>query len=204
MTIVCGVDLSLTSSGLARIHIDTSLLPHTPGADPGYLIRKVEVARHRTKPTGDDIRSRSLRLRRIAATVTRSCAGAALVCIEGPAYGMKAERGNFDRSGLWWLVASRLDAMDIPVVEVSPSSVKVYATGKGGGPDASKDSVLAAVIRRYPAVEVSGNDEADALVLAAMAARHLGFPVEPTLPQTHLRASLAVRWPITEIGAGSG
>lgn len=180
--IVVGVDLSLTSTGLARIHSDG----------------RVEVARHRTKPTGDDIRSRSLRLRRIAATVTRSCAGASLVCIEGPTYGMKGEQGAHDRAGLWWLVAARLDAMDIPVVEVSPTTVKVYATGKGGGPDASKDAVLAAVIRRYiDRVEVSGNDEADALILAAMAARHLGFPVERSLPQTHLRALLAVRWPTT-------
>lgn len=40
----------------------------------------------------------------------------------------------------------------------------------------------------------TGNDEADALVLAAMAHRHLGHPIDE-LPKTHLAAMDKIRWP---------
>jgi crossover junction endodeoxyribonuclease RuvC len=107
-----------------------------------------------------------------------------------------AERGG--RAGFWWLVAWRLWVRGYTVVEVPPATRTRYATGRG---NASKDDVLSAVIRRYPHVDVNGNDEADSLVLAAMGMRHLGRPIEPllgracALPQTHLAAMDAVTWP---------
>jgi crossover junction endodeoxyribonuclease RuvC len=68
---------------------------------------------------------------------------------------------------------------------VPPATLKTYATGKG---NASKDAVLAAVVKRYPGWAVTGNDVADAVVLMAMGARLLGHPLESSLPQSHLRA----------------
>ena len=85
--------------------------------------------------------------------------------------------------------------LGLHVVEVPPTVVKKYATGKGGGPDSSKDQVLAAVIRRYPAVDVTGNDEADALVLAAMGARWAGHPIDDPLPVLQTTAMAKVAWP---------
>ena len=73
----------------------------------------------------------------------------------------------------------------VPVLPVPPSCRAKYATGKG---NAGKDEVLLAVARRYPHAPVGGNDEADALVLAAMGARLLGEPVEDSLPKAHLDA----------------
>ena len=117
--------------------------------------------------------------------------GADLVVIEQPAYSQSGG-STHDRSGFWWMVVGRLLAAEVPVAEVTPGGVKKYATGSGSS---GKDAVLAAVIRRYPAVAVSGNDEADALVLAAMGARWLGAPLEASLPAVNLQAMEAVRWP---------
>ena len=75
-----------------------------------------------------------------------------------------------------------------------PTSRATYATGKD---NAGKDAVLAAVVRRYPDVDVTGNDEADALVMAAMGARLLGHPLEDSLPQSHLRALAGLELPDT-------
>jgi hypothetical protein len=73
-----------------------------------------------------------------------------------------------------------------------------YATGKGM---IAKDAVLAAVVRRYVGIDVTCNDEADALILAAMGARHLGQPIEDSLPLTHLAAMDNVHWPATSNAA---
>lgn len=81
--------------------------------------------------------------------------------------------------------------LEHPIVIITPSQRAKYATGKG---NASKDAVLLAVARRYPTVEVTDNNEADALVLAAMIARLAGRPIETSLPQTHLDALAKVRW----------
>ena len=63
--------------------------------------------------------------------------------------------------------------MDCRVVEVSPTA-RAHATGKG---TARKDAVIAAVESRYE-VGVANDNEADAIVLAAIGARLVGFPIE--------------------------
>jgi crossover junction endodeoxyribonuclease RuvC len=114
-----------------------------------------------------------------------------LIVVEGPSYGSVGGTAH-DRSGLWHRVVARPLSLGIDVVEVPPSNVKKYATGNGA---ADKDKVLAAVIRRYPHVDVDGNDVADALVLAAIGSRHSGAPIEASLPATHLTAMAKIRWP---------
>lgn len=94
-----------------------------------------------------------------------------------------------DRSGLWWLVVAQLQ---VPVMEVPPSIRMKYATGKG---QAQKDDVLTFVLRRYPEIEFRGNDQADALVLAAIGRRVMQAPIEEFLPQSHLDALNKVRLP---------
>jgi crossover junction endodeoxyribonuclease RuvC len=134
---------------------------------------------------------------RITSKPVPNATHADLVIIEGPSYGSTTPHQH-DRAGLWWLVVADLRNLAYQVVEVPPSTRMRYATGRG---NANKDDVLSAVIRRYPHVDVNGNDEADALILAAMGARHLGLPLEgkvlagPILPLTHLAAMDAVHWP---------
>ena len=54
--------------------------------------------------------------------------------------------------------------------------------------------MLLAVARRWPHVEIVGNDTADALALAAMGADHLGQPIA-AMPATHRAALDKVDWP---------
>ena len=76
-------------------------------------------------------------------------------------------------------------------MEVPPALLKKYATGRG---NAAKDEVLAAVVRRYPHADINGNDIADAVVLAAMGARHREAPIENSLPALNASALAKVNW----------
>lgn len=196
--IVVGLDLSLTSTGVARIDTDAETVKlDTVTSKPAK-----NLGRHGgvLPPTLDQRHGRLHNLRREIGLCAHD---ADLIVVEGPSYGSKTGQQH-DRSGLWWLVVDWLSnepgngGWGISVVEVPPANRIKYATGKGR---ADKDAVLAAVIRRYPDVVVGGNDEADALVLAAMGARHLGHPIEPSqpgcvrgLPLTHLAAMDHVNW----------
>lgn len=178
--IVVGLDLSLTSTGIARIWID-----HDPAAPPHTLVDRVTSS----GTEAATLLERHTRLLALRKQISSLALPADLAVIEGPSYGSKTGKQH-DRSGLWWAVVRNLLMNDVPVVEVPPPTRARYACGKA----AAKDAVLAAVVRRYSDVEVTGNDEADALVLAAMGARHLGVPIDD-LPKTHLAAMDAVRWP---------
>jgi len=52
-----------------------------------------------------------------------------------------------------------------PPLLVAPSQLKKFVTGRG---NAAKDEVLLATARRFPDVVIENNNEADALVLAAI------------------------------------
>lgn len=178
---IVGLDMSLTSTGVARI---------LTGDPLGAL---VEVRRIVTKPPPKDrvtLYTRSRRLRGIAQQAFSYCEGADLVVIEGPSYASDSGAAH-DRAAVWWLVVARLTAQGFNVVEVPPTLVKQYATSKG---NASKENVLAAMIRRHPDVEITGNDESDALALACMGARFAGCPIDGDLPQSHTRAMARVKW----------
>ncbi len=178
---IVGLDLSLTSTGVAQIASN--------GNGRGL---RVTLDRITSKPTADTIAARSVRLRKMAGQVIGLSVGADLVMIEGPAFA-SSTGAIWDRAGLWWLVVGRLTGLGLPVVEVPPTTLKCYAVGKG---NAGKDLVLAAVIKRYAhAADVTGNDVADALALASMGARYLGCEIEESLPDTHTRAMKAVKFP---------
>ncbi len=116
-----------------------------------------------------------------------------LVVIEGPAYGAQRagiQKGHHERAGLWWLVTHKLWSCHVPFAVADPTSVKRYATGKG---NADKAAVIREVTRRFEWFS-GGEDEADALALAAMGADWLGHPIVD-LPKTHRAALDAVRWP---------
>lgn len=172
--VVAGIDLSLTSTGV--------------------VLSAGGLHRVRSKGKRDDtLAQRYARLHGLANEVVGLTQYADLVVIEQPAYGQVGGSVH-DRAGLWWLVVSRLHFLEVPVAEASPTARAKYATGKGGGPSASKDAVLAAVVRRFPDWEVTGNDVADALVLCAMGRDHLGAPLAD-LPALHRDALLKVAWP---------
>ena len=168
---IVGLDLSLTSTGLARIDgADTTIARIQPG-----------------KRKGHD------RLTYLRSEIVKRCAGADLAVVEGPSYNSAGGREH-ERGGLWWMITHELWLSCIPYAVVPPANLKMYATGFGGGPRSGKDQVLAAVIRRYTAVPVDGNDVADALVLAAMGADHAGVPYAG-VPKANRRALDKIDWP---------
>lgn len=172
---VVGIDPSLTATGLA-----------TPA---GLRLVTSKLA------ADDSMRNRRDRLTyaaaEIAFTVTEDTwPRTALAVIESPAY----SKTNYqhERSGLWWMIVDRLLDAGHLVCEVTPSARAKYATGRG---NASKDEVLAAVVRRYPDQDVRDNNTADALILRAMGCRYLGDPLEDGLPIAHKAALENVLWP---------
>ncbi len=173
---VIGIDPSLTGAGVGAIQVhgdDVTQAVHTFG---------------RKGRTSETLEQRLDRITTITTQVLDVISSLdswpELVAIERPAYG-QTSGSHHDRSGLWWdLVRVLIYKMGIPVVEIDISKVKIYATGKGVG---SKDQIMAAAIRRYPDAPISNNNESDAFVLAAMAARLIGQPIDD-LPKTHLRA----------------
>jgi crossover junction endodeoxyribonuclease RuvC len=178
MTSVVGLDLSLTSTGVAVVHPDGTVDTH-----------RVRSAGH----AGDTLDQRHARLCGISQKVWELTPAGALLAIEGPAFGMRAQAGTHDRAGLWWQIVGMMRAVGHLVVEIPPACRSKYATGKG---NAAKDQVLAAAVKRYPTVDITGNDVADAVILAAMARRWLDAPID-SLPQAHLSAVGSVKWPAT-------
>lgn len=176
-TRIVALDLSLASTGVAW-----GVTGH------GWP----QVMRVESKPSRNPtLASRSKRLRTIASQVFDRCAGADLILVEAPTYSGKTTGSAHDRAGLWWMIVGRLTGSGLNVVEVELHAVKMYACGRG---NADKDAVLSAVVRRYPHVEVTGNDEADALTMYAMGARLCGSPIDGQMPATHLRAMERVAW----------
>ncbi|TFC92072.1 MULTISPECIES: crossover junction endodeoxyribonuclease RuvC [Cryobacterium] len=171
---VIGLDLSLTGTGWA--------IYGTDGFRTG-LIKS-------TGKKGTSLLERWCRLYDITVQIMEVVPRGALVVIEQPAYSQTGG-SHHDRSGLWWMVVQ--DAMQARhnVVEVTPGGLKKYATGKG---NASKDQVLASVVKRYANADVTDNNVADAVVLAAMGARSLGVITEAALPVLNRAAMDAVRW----------
>lgn len=164
---VLGIDLSLTCTGLAGpVWTDTI----KPPAKMRGTVRMMHIR---------------------STLLDRYLNGLDLVAIEGPSYGSQAgQSGHHERAGLWWLVRCVLDARGHDVAVIPPASVKKYATGRG---NASKVDMVREVTKRFPWF-VGGEDEADALVLAAMAADHLGQPMAD-MPAAHRKALDAVQWP---------
>ena len=154
---VVGLDLSLTGTGVAII---------------GEAGIRTHLITSKGKK-GASLRERWERLDILANKIQQAIPEKVLVVIEQPAYSQTGG-SHHDRSGLWWLIVHALNPWHT-VVEVTPGTLKKFATGKG---NAGKDEMLAAAIRRYPAADVVNNNVADALHLAAMGARSLGHPLE--------------------------
>jgi crossover junction endodeoxyribonuclease RuvC len=187
---VVGVDLSLTSTGLAD--------------------NRGHRGRVRTKATGKDapVSEVLARLVTIAEMVGKFVNTwdmvdgrvewdfPALVVIEGPSFASTSGQQH-TRGGLWWMAVAAINGSvvindpPIPILVIPPTTRAMYATGHG---NAGKDEVLAAAIKRYPKWDITGNDIADATILAAIGARLLGHPVDD-VPKTHLRALAKVTLP---------
>lgn len=163
-----GLDLSLTSTGYAVVDAH--------GA--------TTIGRIRTTARGPQ---RLLEIRNAITHLLRT-RNPGLVAVEGYAYGRINQAAALGELG--GVTRLALHERAIPYLDIPPSTLKRYATGKG---NAAKEAVLASAITRL-GYAGSSLDEADALWLAHIAAAVAGHPVA-TLPQTHTAALDKLRRP---------
>ena len=176
--IVAAIDSSLSNTGLARLEI-VDHGPDTDGQRKGVwttMTVKSEPAKDTQYHPGQ-----LKRMRLISKQMGLFIADADMVVMEAPAF----SRGNgmaHERAGLWWMLYAAAGAVmhGDPLV-ILPNLRAKYATGKG---TAGKDEVMLAASRRYADAPIRNNNEADAVVLAAMGARLAGMEID-AVPQTH-------------------
>ena len=166
---VIGLDLSLTSSGVA------SSLGWTDTIRPKKIL-------------GLD------RLRMIVDAVRTYTSGYDLVVIEGPSFGHSGFRQHEELVALRWMVRDVVDRQQVPFAIVPPATLKLYATGRG---NATKNDMAQAMDQAYPGRTpgfLAGRrfDEADALALADMGAAYL---TNASLTAAQTRAIATVQWP---------
>ena len=179
---VIGIDVSLTSTGIAVVHRD---------------LRAAADSIPSKGQRGDTIAQRAQRMRQIGNQVGDWLYGGTLnagtptvlTIVEAPVSVQHPGGSTWDRAGLWWDIVARALACG-PVATVSPTTRAKWATGKG---NADKAAVAAAMTRYAPQVEISNSDEADALALAYMGAQKLGWVIATGSVQ--YAAIDSVTWP---------
>jgi Holliday junction resolvasome RuvABC endonuclease subunit len=165
---ILGLDLSISATGVA---------------DPSGRLLTIKP-RGRTGPQ----RLAYLRDRILEQTAF----GVDLVAIEGYSFHSKGS-GIYQLAELGGVIRLALHEAGIAYVEISPSSLKKYATGNG---NAAKDQVLVACCRRLN-LDPPDNNAADAAWLRVMTLDHYGQP-PVDIPQAHRAALAGVAWPDLE------
>jgi Holliday junction resolvasome RuvABC endonuclease subunit len=178
--IAVGVDPSLSGTGLARI---------TPAGIVTTRLVRTEPAR--------SLRGTADRIRYITGHVVRFTPAGSLALIEEMYIpkGKKAAGGVLERAWLWGFIADQLLRRGCTVVKVPAPRRAKLATGNG---NSDKDEVLATMRERFPATSIVDDNVADALALAAAAARWAGFPADGPLNEGQTQAMTTVAWPTPE------
>lgn len=154
-TIIVGIDPSLTGTAVC-----------VAGFDPVLFA---------SSPIGSDAANRILRYCGLVHAVIAKVPKLSTVFIEGYSFGSKGGQAT-DRAEYGGILRYHLCgvAMGCEVIEVPPTSLKKWATGKGNG---DKTPMIAAITKRY-GVEFRTNDEYDAYALARLGEQYSGL-VEP-------------------------
>ena len=191
---VLGLDLSLTSTGAARIV-------------SGPLVEPAWTFRIRSARKGwDRLDSQVNRIGEAVREIDPD-----LIAVEGPAYHAAAQGSYWhENAGLWWAVTHRIWKSGRPMVIIGPSVLKKFATGSGA---AKKSAMVGQAIRWFGLAEI-GEDEADALWLAAACCQHYGLPAVrlPAVQVDALESAVAAKkgkpahpavdWPVSLDWAG--
>ena len=96
----------------------------------------------------------------------------------------QAQSGVHLRAGLWWLLAVRLTLHGHVVVEVTPSTLKKFATGRG---NATKPDMRMALFQRA-GIDERDDNRVDAWWLRQIGLHLKGHPDAISLPATHTAA----------------
>lgn len=92
------------------------------------------------------------------------------VALEGFAYGAKG-RGVSTQYGIGWIIRTALYYADVDYLEVTPSQLKKFATGKG---NSSKDNMILPIYKQWQ-FESDSDNIRDAFVLSQMGRAHSGI-----------------------------
>lgn len=180
---VIGLDLSLTSTGIALI-------------ENGRLtdVGNVKSKGRKTDTYADHLKRIDMIVDDVVLFWYRENLPD-LAVLESPSYGSRFGSAH-ERAGLWWATYAALSVAGIPIATVAPPTRAKYITGDGR---AKKDVVLAHAIEAYvrdSGPRITNDDIADATGLAAMGARHLGEPVEVrSISDGQLAAMDGAKWP---------
>lgn len=209
MPVIVGLDLSLTGSGIATVSVAGAELDGDGRTGlVGYSGESVGKSgpENRSQPVLVDTRtivssgrkgaplpSRIARIRRLRNAICDHARHADLVVVEAPAFASSTGQ-VWDRAGLWHHVMAAVDHLGIPYVEVAPTKVKKFATGKG---NADKTAVAAAMSRLWPDVNPGNDNEFDSLALATLGAiRVAGRALPITVLERHREVVAGIDWPV--------
>lgn len=199
--IVCGIDPSLTSTGIAILRDGLPCMLHSlghKGSDADTWLMRSRRIVSQTRAVVNAIGLAVAPVQTAAELIPHDWGQVDLAVIEGPSYG--SQYGDqFDRAALWHGLFSALSAKRVPIAVVSPKTRAKWATGKDveGNGDSKKPEVLAAVRDEWPDVRahIRNDDIADALTLAAMGALYLGEPLPISAHKWRVKGLEAVAWP---------
>lgn len=167
---VVGVDLSLTSAGVAVVSETSRGLLLNAEVFKSSPVKTGPLGKN-GKPT-ETLRDRYTRMRDHSQTIIHHLSTADLAVFEGL---INAPGGGAqDRTALWWIVVGACMRRNVPVAVASPPAMKRVITGKG---NADKVEVALAVQKLWPDARLGNNDTADAAGLAHCGAVALGWDV---------------------------
>ena len=190
MTVVLGVDPSLTTSGCALVKFGGA----ADAWGPAWETWRGLGVKPDVETTATSFRRMRLMLTEILAFVPPRLD---LSVVEGPSMGSRHAGLADERAGLRWLLISQLIARG-PVVLVSPNTRQAL-TGVGVIPRGTKDSkrkrmVTEAVRAMLPDVRVPDHNVADAVAMAAAGGYALGLDLPYGAKQISAHANVA--WPV--------
>lgn len=182
--VTVGIDLSLTSTAVGTLDLSSG-----------------EVVLNRVRSSGSKDASLSEKLaryRRLASDITEQVVKVKplAVAIEGAQFSTSKDTSAHRRAGLWWHTVNLIASEGIAILEVPPTTLKKWATGKG---NAGKDMMVAAGARRW--ANVAQNDEADAAWLADLVAYCLGEPTSTLVSRTKARDAVISKLDIFDLGS---
>lgn len=190
MSVVAGIDPSLTSTGVAILRDGKPILLRSVGTEP-------------------EIKSDIQRLRRVfrqTGKIKRTIEDKAmpdLLVIEKPlTFGNNGTADGYDRHLLYGEICRQFDAWKVPIVFVNNQTRAVWATGHGHSRDQNrqqrKREVLEAVRATWHpwAGHITNDDIADALCLAEIGARGSGDQLHFQPWRRHIEAMHnSITWP---------
>jgi hypothetical protein len=190
MSVVCGLDPSLTSAGVAMLRDGRPILLRSVGTSPDIKDWDHRVRRI-TRQTWNIVR------------LIESKARPDLAIIEAPlTFGTDGDA--YDRYALFVELMRQLQAWKTPTVVVHNLTRCKWATGRGGKTSKElttkqhKREVLQAVRATWEpwAAHITNDDIGDAISLAEIGARRLGEPLHFPACRRHIEAMHnSITWP---------